>query len=152
MDNVPVDEDSILASLRRISRAIDVRSRRLVREHLLTSPQLVCLRTLAATGPMMPSELARAVSLSQATVTGILDRLAERRLVTRRRNPRDKRCVVVRVTERGTEALEAAPSPLQGGFSERFAALDLSAQQRIASTLALVADMMEDEGAGEPVA
>lgn len=114
-----------------------------MKEHLLTAPQLICLRALAAGGPMMPSELAREISLSQATVTGILDRLSERRLVSRRRNPRDKRCVVVRVTDRGREALDAAPSPLQGGFAQTFALLDDSKREQIAMVLAEVASMME---------
>lgn len=143
MEHYPVDEAAILSSLRRISRAIDIHSRRLVKEHLLTTPQLICLRALSAGGPMMPSELAREISLSQATVTGILDRLSERRLVSRRRNPRDKRCVVVRVTDRGREALAAAPSPLQGGFAQTFAMLDVGQRERIAAVLAEVASRME---------
>lgn len=143
MNTEQVDQDAILSSLRRISRAIDVHSRRLSRDHLLTAPQLVCLRALQSAGSMMPSELAREVNLSQATVTGILDRLSDRRLISRRRNPSDKRCVTVKVTPVGRELLESAPSALHEGFSKMFDTLAPSERESIAAALARVAEMME---------
>ena len=73
-------KEDILRSLRRITRAIDLHSRHLAHTFGLTGPQLVCLRTVGARGKMTPSELAKQVSLSQATITGIIDRLAARQL------------------------------------------------------------------------
>ena len=100
----PAPRDSgeeILRALRRILRAVDRHGRRLAQRHRLTGPQLICLREIQRSGPLNPGQLARSVSLSPATVTGILDRLEGRALVTRRRRHRDKRQVLVQLTEAG---------------------------------------------------
>jgi DNA-binding MarR family transcriptional regulator len=85
------DYDEILIALRRITRAIDIHSKRLVKSSGLTAPQLVVLQSLRQRGELAPSAIARAVSLSQATVTSILDRLEAQKLVERRRSESDRR-------------------------------------------------------------
>jgi len=109
-------EDQVLRSLRRISRAIDLHSRKLAATHELTGPQLVCLREFQRSGETSPSALARSVSLSPATVTGILARLSKRGLVERRRGEHDKRQLLARLTPKGTALVAEAPSPLQEQF------------------------------------
>ena len=128
-------EDAILRSLRRITRAIDLHSRWLASNFGLTIPQLVSLRTLAATKAMTPSELARAVDLSQATITGIIDRLVRRDLVTRERSTTDRRRVVLTITDPGRQLLEASPSPLQERFATRLSKLPKENQQVIRTVL-----------------
>ena len=76
-------EDQIVASIRRIIRAIDLQSRRLLDKHRLTGPQLATLREADKLGEISVSTLARAVHLSQPTVSGILNRLERRGLVVR---------------------------------------------------------------------
>lgn len=138
----PYDE-SILRSLRKITRAIDVYSRRLASRYRLTGPQLVCIRHLAASGPIAPSTLATAVSLSHPTVTGILDRLERRELVTRTRLKSDKRRVVVELTEEGLQLAAAAPMPLHQRFARRLSSLSRDEQVRIDRVLRDVVEMME---------
>jgi len=103
----------------------------------------MCLRVLEDAGTMMPSEMARAVSLSQATVTGILDRLSQRKLITRRRNPRDKRRVIIRLTDEGRALLASAPSPLHGGLASTLRAMSDVERLTIHDTLERVADIMD---------
>lgn len=144
-------EERILRLLRRISRAVDVHSRQLSVQQGLTGPQLVCLRELRGSGRMTPSDLARKVSVSQATVTGILDRLESRGLVQRERNPDDKRRVFVWLTERGQEAVSVAPQPLQARFARRLASVPFDEQERIERMLERIVEMMEvDEALGPP--
>jgi DNA-binding MarR family transcriptional regulator len=138
-------EEDILRALRRISRAIDLHSRKLVNDLGLTGPQLVVLRTIARVGPVTPSTVAREVSLSQATVTGIIDRLSGRQLVTRERSDRDRRLVTVRVTAAGQALVDSAPSPLQDRFVERLAALPNAEQERIREALDRIVVMMGSE-------
>jgi len=138
-------EESILRALRKISRAIDLYSRKLASRHHLTGPQLVCLSQIARGGATTPSELSREVSLSQATVTGILDRLEAKGLVTRERNPEDKRRVIVQTTRGGRRLAAAAPSPLQETFAFKLRALSEAEQQEIEQTLLRVVEMMEAE-------
>ena len=138
-------DESILKSLRRISRAIDVHSRKLANTYNLTAPQLVCLREIHVQGPLSPSTLSVAVSLSQPTVTGILDRLEKRTLIKRVRQTTDKRRVNIELTPTGLELVTRAPIPLHEKFAERLSALDEAEQRRIHLVLEEIVDMMEAE-------
>lgn len=137
--------DDVLVSLRRIIRATDLHSRRLGKETGLTTPQLVVLRAIDAHGAPTVSEIGRQVSLSQATVTNILNRLQLNRLVSRERSREDKRRVNVKLTAKGRRLLAGAPEPLQESFVERFEALAGWEQHLIVSSLARVAAMMDVE-------
>ena len=143
--------ESILLSLRRIIRAVDLYNRELGAKWRLTVPQLVCLRQLAAGGPCTPGNLARLVFLSQATVTGILNRLETRGLLIREREAADRRRVMVSLTDEGRQVAAAAPLPLQERFSARFNALPEAEQAHLDHVLSRVVVMMEvpDLEAGE---
>jgi DNA-binding MarR family transcriptional regulator len=138
-------EDSILRSIRRISRAIDIHSRRLAKQYALTGPQLVCLREIIRQEVATPSGIARAVSLSQGTVTGILDRLERRGLIERVRSQRDKRRIHVSVTDAGRELVAQAPSPMHEEFSARLGGLHDGEQAMIDWVLQRVVGLMEAE-------
>jgi len=134
-------EEEILRSLRRIIRAVDLYSRQLMVGHGLSGPQLLCLTQLAK-GEMRSGALAIALSLSPATVTGILDRLEARGLVERRRQVDDKRSVVVCLTPAGKALLAQAPPPLQQSFLSKLRALPASEQAAISETLRRLVTMM----------
>ena len=90
MDNI----DEVLVALRRVIRATDLHSKRLAKTTGLTSPQILLLQTIRQKGQVTIGELANEISLSQATVTTILDRLEKRKLVFRERSKEDKRKVL----------------------------------------------------------
>lgn len=138
-------EDGILRSLRRISRALDLYSRQLATRVGLTGPQLVCMRHIHRNGAMTPSRLSREVHLSQATVTGIVDRLVAGGWVVRKRSETDRRLVTVELTEAAHVLLLSAPSPLQDRFSERLSALPDAEQAAILRSLERVVAMMDAE-------
>lgn len=138
-------EDRILRALRRIIRAVDLHSRAIESQYGLTGPQLVCLRVIGNEGPLTPSELARHVDLSQATVTGIIGRLVKRQYVSRRRNSKDRRRVTLSLLPAGRDLLEEAPSPLQTQFAERLAALPPENQMVISTMLEQIVRMMGAE-------
>ncbi|MGD2217958.1 MAG: MarR family winged helix-turn-helix transcriptional regulator [Gemmatimonadales bacterium] len=135
--------DQVLAALRRIMRAMDLHSHYLAHRHGLTGPQLVVLREIARLGEASAGQLARTVSLSQPTLTGILDRLERKGLVRRRRDSRDKRRVLVGVTRAGTRCLLAPPPLFQESFLEQFNRLQDWEQALIISSLQRVVAMME---------
>lgn len=145
-------DESILRSLRRITRAIDLYSRELAAGHRLTVPQLICLRHLVRCGQVTSGALAAEVTLSQATVTGILDRLESRRLVLRRRDDQDKRRVLVAITPAGRALVSSAPAPLQKLFSDRLAELAPEEQAAIDRILGRIVQMMSaDELDAAPI-
>ncbi len=138
-------EDSILQLLRKITRAIDLHSRRLASQFGLTGPQLVCLRVLKNRGVLTPSKLAREVSLSQGTITGIIDRLLNRGLVTRDRSRIDRRSVSVDITKEGLKIISNAPSPLQESFALKLRTLPQENQLVIHTILEQIVRMMDAE-------
>lgn len=138
-------EESVLRSIRRITRAIDLYSRKLAASCDLTGPQLACLRELARNGETATTQLADAVSLSPATVTGIVDRLEQGGLVERQRPENDKRRVMVVLTAAGRDALRRAPPLLQDGFTQRFRALPAASQSQLDRALQEIVAMMEAE-------
>lgn len=142
---MPDLQSEVLVALRRIMRATSLHSRKLGKSVGLTVPQLVVIRAIGNAGLLTASEVARAVSLSQATVTTILDRLEDRGLLTRERSTLDRRRVMLQLTEAGRTIFSDAPLPLQDTFSGRFDALPRWEQHQIVSALTRVAEMMDAE-------
>jgi DNA-binding MarR family transcriptional regulator len=138
-------EDEILAALRRIVRAVDLRSRALIQGHRISGPQLVTLREVARMGPVPVSALARAVNLSQPTVTGILNRLERAGLARRERGARDRRQVLCTVTTRGAGVLAEAPSLLQDRFRRELSRLEEWERSQMLATLQRIASLMDAE-------
>ncbi len=135
--------DDVLIALRRIMRAVDLHSRSLIQRYGLTGPQLVILREISRLGEVSGSELAKSVSLSLPTVTGILSRLEKRGLVSRRRSEIDKRRVMVRPTSDAFELLATAPPPLQESFAKQFENLEDWEKSQLLASLQRVVSMME---------
>lgn len=138
-------ETQIVSSIRRILRAVDQSSRRLLETCGLSAPQLAALRVLERTGPLTPSALARAIYLSHPTVTGILGRLEGRGLVRRQPGPRDRRTVLVHLAPAGLELLTRAPTLLQERFQRELAQLPHGERLSILAHLQRVAGLLEAE-------
>jgi DNA-binding MarR family transcriptional regulator len=135
--------DLVLAALRRINRALDIHSRYLAHHHGLTVPQLVVLSELSRLGKVSAGRLATAISLSQATVTGIVDRLERKGFVRRERDRHDRRRVLVRITAPGRRLLSSPPPLLQESFVRQFTQLHDSDQAMVLASLERVVAMME---------
>jgi len=131
--------EEVLIALRRVIRATDLHSKYLAKTTGLTAPQILLLQTLRDKGQVTIGELAQEMSLSQATVTTILDRLEKRGLVYRQRSQTDKRKVHAYLTETATET----PIPLQDRFTREFSKLDEWEQAMIMSAIKRVAQMMD---------
>jgi 4'-phosphopantetheinyl transferase len=61
---------------------------------------------LDADGALPMSQLAEALDVSQASATGIVDRMAQRGLITRQSDANDRRVTRVALTDRGRIAIE----------------------------------------------
>ncbi len=137
--------EQILIALRRVNRAIDLHSRKLAQTHGLTSPQAVVLKAAATQHPLTTGELADRVSLSQATVTDILKRLEQRGLIERRRDTRDRRRVLVSVTQDGQQLVATAPPLLQERFLRRFEQLKDWERNLLIASIQRTAELMDAE-------
>ncbi|MFE8070747.1 MarR family transcriptional regulator [Marinobacteraceae bacterium S3BR75-40.1] len=135
--------EQVLVALRRVIRATDLHSKRLSKTSGLTAPQLLIMQTIRDLGEVTIGTIAEKVSLSQATVTTILDRLEHRKLIYRVRSQTDKRKVHAHLTDDGRELLAQAPQPLQEEFIRKFQNLQEWEQTMIISSLQRVAEMMD---------
>ena len=135
--------DHVLVALRRIIRATDLHSRKLGKKTGLTTPQLVIIQAVGNLKDPTVSDIAKAVSLSLATVTTILNRLERNGIVNRARSSVDRRMVFVTLTEEGQSLKSSAPKPLQDSFVDRFTRLESWEQHLIVASLERVATMMD---------
>lgn len=79
----------------------------------INATDLNCLNILSFSGQMTAGELARATGLTTASITGVVDRLADAGYVTRERDPQDRRRVVVRlVLDRALKDVAAVFLPM----------------------------------------
>jgi DNA-binding MarR family transcriptional regulator len=138
----PFDQNMLL-SLRRIVQSIRQYNNVLSQQVNLTVPQLLCLQQLLEPDIRTPSQIARRTFLSQATVTGIADRLVERGFIRRDRDRPDRRQVVLTLTDQGKKLAEDMPWPLPANFSANFEALPPEEQAAIDACLRRVAEMMD---------
>lgn len=136
---------NLLISMRQIIRATDLHSKKLIREYGLTTPQILVLRAADDQTLVTIRMISDSISLSQATVTTILNRLEQRNLVSRERSASDKRTVRVRLTDAGRQVLADAPDLLHESFIRKFNALAQWEQTMLLSSVQRIAAMMEAE-------
>jgi len=116
-------ELSLFQALRRLQQDAEVHAKRLARYGGLSPVQLMVLQVLAREGQLTASALSKRVSLTAATLSGQLDRLAERGLLLRQRDDQDRRRQWLLLTAEGRALQQQAPSLLPPEFVTRFAAL-----------------------------
>ncbi|MFK7865431.1 MAG: MarR family winged helix-turn-helix transcriptional regulator [Pseudohongiellaceae bacterium] len=139
------DYEELLIALRRTTRAIDLHSKKLQRETGLTTSQLLVLEAAAKLAKASPSNIAKEVQLSQATVTSLIDRMERNQLVLRQKSVEDKRVVEVILTDKGRKMIELAPEPLQAGFLNEFRKLERWEQHQLIGSMQRIAVMMDAE-------
>ena len=138
-------EEEILTSIRRIVRAIELYSHSLVSQVGLTSPQLSVLKSVARLSPATPTAIARQLSLSQPTVSGILERLQGKSLVERTATNGDKRMHSYALTEQAHLQMASSAPLLQEGFLQRLGQLQDWERSMLLSALQRVANLMDVE-------
>ncbi len=143
-----VETRALLKAIRRLTRSLDVQSRRIDRACGLTLPQLVVLGCVRDLGEVTSRTISAAADLSPATVVGILDKLEAKALIERYRSTQDRRVVHARLTDQGCRLLGDAPSPLGDAFSARFAALPPHLRTQIIEHVTRLADCADAQPAG----
>jgi DNA-binding MarR family transcriptional regulator len=135
--------EQVLTELRRIIRATQLNAKTLAAHSQLTVSQLMVLQLLSANGEMTPRQLAQHVNLTQATMTALLDRLEERRFISRRRSNQDKRRVHVTLSLEGATQLAGAPQTLHSRFMSQFDALQSWEQMQILASVQRIAHLLD---------
>jgi DNA-binding MarR family transcriptional regulator len=135
LDIAPV---AVFSRLSRLARLLEDRRGRAFAQHGLAPHEfdvLVALRRAGEPYERTPGQLLAATHVTSGTMTNRLDRLIERRLVTRRTHPDDGRQVLIRLTAAGRERVDAAFETLLACERELLAPLPPDQQDALAATL-----------------
>ena len=135
--------EEILITLRQIVREMSIYSKSLDKHYGLTAPQLIILQELSHSNQITIGEIARKISLSQATATDIIDRLAAKGLALRTKNSLDRRQVLIKITSNGKNIINKRPSLLQKEFLIEFDKLQKWEQHLLLSSIERIASMMK---------
>jgi len=135
--------EEILVTLRQIVRAMSIYSKSLDKHFGLTYSQLLILHELFQSDQIAIGEIARKISLSQATVTDIIDRLEIKDLITRTKSSLDRRQVLIKITSNGKDIINKKPSLLQKEFLIEFDKLQKWEQHLLLSSVERIASMMK---------
>lgn len=106
--------NAVISTQRAIKRATLV----LVSAQALTHPQYQALREIAKNGAMLMREISDAMLVTPANVTGIVDRLEEKGLITRKISQGDRRATIVELTPEG-RAVQERVAKKQGELVQR---------------------------------
>ena len=102
----------------------------------LTAQQYNLLRLLrAATGPVPTLALADRLVSRAPDVTRMLDKLEERKLLTRTRPPKNRRTVLVKITPAGTALLDRIADPLRACHDRQLGHLPTADLQNLIALL-----------------
>ncbi len=129
--DLDVEPFQVLSRISRLARHLDIARRGAFADHKLESWEFDVLSALRRQGPpfqLTPGALLRATLVTSGTMTNRIDRLATAGLVRREPDPRDKRGVLVILTDRGRERVDAALADLLR--RERVLLAGLTAEER----------------------
>ncbi|ASP33253.1 MarR family winged helix-turn-helix transcriptional regulator [Labrenzia sp. VG12] len=137
-----MESSQVVKAIRKIVRAIDLRSREVSRQTGLTIPQIVVLQGVRDLGEVTTKALSENADLSSATVVTILDKLEEKGLIERYRSVSDRRIVHARLTADGETIACDLPGLLHEEFEKKFDALDPEDRAQLVSSIEQIAEMM----------
>ena len=111
---------------------------------------LAALRRAGGANQLSPGQLLRETMVTSGTMTNRVDRLAARGLVQRDLRPEDKRGVLVRLTDAGRAAVDAALADLLAAERQLLAGLDEGDQHQLAQTLRQLLVVYREEPTAAP--
>lgn len=104
--------------------------RQLSSETGLSFVQLLLIRNLATRGPMRMGEASEDLALADGVLTGVVDRLEERGLAERSKDPNDRRAILIGLTDAGKTLARSAMKPYEIALQQIFSEMDLEAVER----------------------
>jgi len=131
----------VLSRVSRLARHLDIARRSAFAAHGLESWEFDVLSALRRAGPpfqLTPGALLRATLVTSGTMTNRIDRLAAAGHVSREPDPRDRRGVLVTLSEQGKEAVDAAFTDLLEREQALLASLGADQRRSLADLLRIL--------------
>ena len=146
------DIQTFLDAFRRIVQALRVAERAAHRVAGISAAQLFVLRCLAAAGEALDLRaLAARTHTHHSSVSVVVQRLVEQRLVSRRRAAGDARRVEVRLTAAGARVLRRSPAAPQQRLIAYLESLPPARRRRLATDHAALAAAVSDGSGPAPM-
>jgi DNA-binding MarR family transcriptional regulator len=139
--DLDVEPMQVLSRISRLARHLDIARRGAFADHDLETWEFDVLSALRRQGPpfqLTPGALLRATLVTSGTMTNRIDQLAKAGLVRREPDPRDKRGVLVTLTEQGVARADAALADLLRRERELLAGLDDGERQHLADLMRIL--------------
>ncbi|MFW6639718.1 MarR family winged helix-turn-helix transcriptional regulator [Nocardiopsis algeriensis] len=136
--DVDVTPLEVFSRVSRLARHLDRARRTVFTEHSLEPWEFDVLAELRRSGPpyeLSPGRLLRATLVTSGTMTNRVDRLAAAGLVRRRPDPADKRGVLVCLTDKGAELIDAALASLLSYEESLLSPMPFEDRRQLASLL-----------------
>ncbi len=136
--DLDVEPLQVLSRVSRLARHLDLARRASFASHGLETWEFDVLSALRRQGPpyqMTPGALIRATLVTSGTMTNRIDRLAEAGLVRRKPDPRDRRGVLVTLTDQGRAEADDALADLLRRERDLLASLGPADQRTLAGLL-----------------
>ncbi len=135
--------NAIIAAYRVMHRRIS----EMVAEEGLTQPQFQALRIVARTGGTSMREISSQLMVTPANVTGIVDRLESRGLITRGAHKTDRRTTIIELTPRGNALQERMTAKYRDFMQDALGVLSEEEQAALTNLLVkLQKGMTRQEG------
>ena len=112
----------------------------------ITPPQFYVLATIGYAGGLPFGEIGAKMMVTVSNLTGIVDRLEEKKLVVRKRDERDRRVVHVVLTDKGTKLYKTTIPLFEKSIAEVFLRLNLAQQKELSTLLRKLNHPMSSPG------
>jgi DNA-binding MarR family transcriptional regulator len=135
LDHSPI---GVVGRISRLARELEQRLEPVYREHGLEPGWHDVLATLRRTGPpyeLRPTDLTGTLMLTSSGTTKRLDRLERAGLVERAPDPQDRRGVLIRLTAKGRDVIDATTEAHLANERRLLAALSDAEREQLAGLL-----------------
>lgn len=136
-----------------VVHGVERMSKRMSGEIGVTGPQRLVLRVAGLFPGLSAGDVATILHVHPSTLTGVLQRLVDQKLLVRREDPRDRRRAVLKLTSRGRRVSDAAQGTVESAVAETLKGIsprDRAATTRVLERLA--AQLGQANGGSSPTA
>lgn len=122
-----------------VDHGLQSSSKRMARSLGVTGPQRLVIRIVGHIPGISPGGLAEILHVHPSTLTGVLTRLVDHGLLTRRADTRDRRRMVLTLTDKGRAINRSTAGTVEAGVRRMLASVssaDLEASARVLRRLA----------------
>ncbi len=136
-----------LRSLWQLNQALEQVSSRMTKVLGVTAQQRLIVRCVGKYPGISAGQLATLLHLDPGTISAAVGRLEQRRLIVRQRDPRDRRRVILTLTQGGRALDRPASGTVEGAVEELLARADAGSLSTTARVLKMLTDRLHAQAA-----